>query len=198
MTDTQDRDDQATPQAGVSPADRDEGSPPHPLPVRAPLPEVRESQAMPLLALHRALDHMVADIDRLADAGDLEGLTAGFSALDAFLKAARDVRNHAEDHITTLMPQNKVNLHDQFTLERHTNRNHKWQSEDLLRHLVGDTLVDPETGENVYERLVACVPFTPSLSWRAGALRDHGIDPDEWREATSSRKTVTVKARTDD
>lgn len=192
----QDRDDTADPQpAVVSPADRESGSPPRPLPVRAPLPEPRESQAMPLLALHRALDHMVADIDRLAEAGDLEGLTAGFSALDEFLKAARDVRNHAEDNIADLMPQAKVNLHDQFTLERHTNRNHKWQSEELLRHLVGDTLVDPDTGENVFERLVACVPFTPSLSWRAGALRQAGVDPDEWREVTSSRRTVTVKAR---
>jgi hypothetical protein len=197
MTDIiQDRDDTADPQpAVVSPADRETGPPPRPLPVRAPLPEPRESQAMPLLALHRALDHMVADIDRLAEAGDLDGLTAGFSALDEFLKAARDVRNHAEDHICDLMPGRVVNLHDQFTLERHTNRNHKWQSEELLRHLVGDQLVDPETGENVFDRLVACVPFTPSLSWRAGALRQVGVDPDEWREVTSSRRTVTVKAR---
>jgi hypothetical protein len=179
----------------VSPADREDPLPSSGLPVRAPLPEVRESETMPLLALHRALEHMVTDIDRLADDGDLGGLTAGYQALDAFLKAARDVRNHAEDHIATLMPQDKVNLDDQFTLERHRNRNYRYESVELLRHLVGDQLVDPETGENVYDRLTACLPLTGSLAWRAGALRAHGVDPDQFRETTSSRTTVRVRAR---
>ena len=141
-----------------------------------------------------ALDRMVDDIDTLREAGDLEALADGYAELDRFVKAARDVRNHAEDAIAGLMTGRVVNLDDRITLERHTGTVRKqWQSVELLRHLVGDRLVDVSTGEDVTDRLVACLPLTGSLSWRAGALREHGVDPDDWCESSPGRTTVSVR-----
>jgi hypothetical protein len=176
-------------------------------PIQAPVvsPAAREGvSSLPdapraaLLALHKALNGMVDDIDHLAAEGDIESLAGGYEALGEFVKAARDVTRHAEAAIAELMPQSKMNLGDRYTLERNRSRSYKWDSTELLRHLVGDRLIDPDTGENVYQRLVECLPLTPSLSWRAGALRRHGTDPDAWRETTASRTTVRVRAHRED
>jgi hypothetical protein len=169
------------------------------VPARVPRDIDQVRQRASLTALHRALDHMVADIDRLAESGDLFGLADGYAELDRFLKAARDVRNHAEDHIADLMTQDRVNLGDEITLERHRGRTRKqWQSVELLRHLVGDQLVNAQTGEDVTDRLVACLPLTGSLSWRAGALRENGVDPGDWCDEGPARTTVSVRKREDD
>jgi hypothetical protein len=141
---------------------------------------------------------MVDDIMAMGADGDLEGLAGGYEAFAEFVTEARDVLRFAESAMAELMPQNKVNLGDRYTLERNRSRTYKWDSTELLRHLVGDRLIDPDTGENVYQRLVECLPLTPSLSWRAGALRRHGTDPDAWRETTASRTTVRVRARQED
>jgi len=147
-----------------------------------------------IAVLQAALNQMVNDIDALAEAGDLEALAHGYAELDQFVRAARDVRNHAEDHIARLMPSRVVNLGDEVTLERHQGTvRRQWQSVELLRHLVGGQLVDAATGEDVTDRLVACLPLTGSLGWRAGALRDHGVDPDQWCETSPARPTVSVR-----
>jgi hypothetical protein len=176
--------------ADVTPREQEAPAPRSALPVPADQPVARSAIAV----LQAALNTMVNDIDALAEAGDLEALAHGYAALDQFVRAARDVRNHAEDHIARLMTSKTVNLNDQVTLERHQGTvRRQWQSVELLRHLVGDQLVDAATGEDVTDRLVACLPLTGSLAWRAGALRDHGVDPDQWCEASPARPTVSVR-----
>lgn len=149
-----------------------------------------------LKALHRALETWEQDIDRLAADGDLYALADGYAALDEFLRAARDVRNHAEDHIARLMDQDRVNLDDEITLERHRGRKRReWDWDGLLKALGWDRWVDPESGEYVADTLKQVVSLTASVSPRVGALRDRGIQPDEFCDESPARTTVQVRSR---
>lgn len=76
----------------------------------------------------------------------------------------------------------------------------KWQSDDLVRLLVRRGLDPAGTGEvtaaqveaveRVVAELVACAPFTPSMGWRATALRERGLDPEEFCESAPGRVSV--------
>lgn len=75
-----------------------------------------------------------------------------------------------------------------------------WQSADLLRHVIRHDLTEGTGGEipsdpmalvdHVTATVTACLPVTPSVGWRVTALRDRGVDVDEWCETTPGRKTV--------
>lgn len=150
-------------------------------------------------AMSAALDRMAVLADELAEQGDLPSLAAGLARIREYRKAVADVERHIEDYVAQLMPQDQVNLDDWLTLERRSGKTRRqWQSVELLRHLVGDQLIDARTGECVWDRLVACLPLTGSLSWRAGALREHGVDPGDWCEESAARTTVSVKAADDE
>lgn len=173
-------------------------------PPGATIPAVRDTavhrhrQDASLATLGKALDLLTADATRLAQAGDLQALAGGLARLRKFRRAVSDLERHVEGLAADLMPGKQVNYDDELTLERHRSVSRSgWQSEDLLRRLVGDQVVDPETGENVIGTLLACVPFTASLAWRVGALRERGIQVDEWCEE-KTRTTVTVKVKEDD
>lgn len=146
-----------------------------------------------LTALQEALGDVVRLADDLAEQGDWQSLGVGLAQLRVFRRAVADVERHVEDHTAELMPHDHVDI-DGLVLERRMSKVRRaWQSEELLRRLVGDQLVNPETGENVYRTLVECVPFTGSLGWRTGALRKHGISPDEWCDETPGRATVRAE-----
>lgn len=143
-------------------------------------------------AIATSIDHWTRLADELAEAGDLAALGDGLGRLRGLRQQLTDLERHVEDHAAKLMPGKRVEL-DGVTLERHQGgTSAKWQSEELLRYLVGDQLVDPRTGEDVYPLLVAVLPITPSLGWRKGPLREHGVDPDEWSERKPGRMTVSV------
>jgi len=145
-----------------------------------------------LTPLHEALDSLAFLADSLAESGDIGALGDGLGRLREFRKAVTDLEQHIEDHVARLMDSDRVLL-DGLVMERHHHKDRKgWQSEDLLRHLVGDRLIDPETGENVYADLVACLPLTASLSWRVKALRERGVDVGDWCNEAPGRPTVTV------
>lgn len=149
-------------------------------------------------SLHEQLEAAAAEADRLAEAGDLAALASGLDQIRAFRRAVSDLERHIEGHVADVMPQDHVNLDDEFTLERHRGRTRKqWQSADLLRHLVGDQLVDARTGENVFDLLVSVLPLTGSLGWRVGALRKAGVDPSDWCDEEPARTTVTVRGKSD-
>lgn len=135
---------------------------------------------------------VAADADRLAEAGDVVALGGGLERLRGLLQQFRDLERHIEDHVAKLMDSKE--LHEEgLHLERRQSSNRKaWETEDLLRHLVGDVLVNPETGENVYRTLLDCLPLTRSLGWRVTGLRQHGIDPADWCEETPGRTSVRV------
>lgn len=149
-----------------------------------------------LKSLEQALTRLADQADRLAEDGDVASLGVGLHNFRALRKQVNDLERHIEDHVAKLMDRKVMNLGDELVMERRSGNVRKhWQSVELLRHLVGDQLIDPETGENVFDILVACLPLTGSLPWRAGALREHGTNPDEWAETTPGRTSVQVRIR---
>lgn len=134
------------------------------------------------------------EADQLAEAGDIEALGHGLADLREFRRALTDLERHVETHVADLMQEPQVNLGDDLVLERRKGADRKnWQSVELLRHLVGDQIVDVRTGENVFDLLCAVLPLTGSLGWRTKALRERGVDPDEWAEVRPGRVSVSVQ-----
>ena len=118
-----------------------------------------------------------------------------------------DQERDVERQLADLMDADQVNLDDKVTLERRRGtKRTKWQSDEIVSHLrtvsrfnVDDgTEVDPVTHlEQFVGALKECAPLTPSLSWRAGALRQWGVDPDEYAETEPGRVSVAVKVQED-
>lgn len=92
-----------------------------------------------------------------------------------------------------------------------------WQSEDLLRRLVRETLYDTETGEArfdspsdaadaIIEMLLSCISFTGSLSWKVGTwdkpsesyvggLRSYGIEPEDFCDEGEKPRLAVIPKR---
>lgn len=89
-----------------------------------------------------------------------------------------------------------------WRLERHKGaKRNAWDSAGLFDALIRRANYDAETGEArtdaaARDHLIGlvrdCVPLTSSLGWRAGALRDHGLDPDDWCTKTPGPWRVDV------
>lgn len=136
---------------------------------------------------------------QLAEQGDYQQLLAGYQYLKA-IKADIDVLLRAtEDDITRLLPDKKQFVDGIGTVERRTTSTRKWQSEDLMRDLCRWSLDPDRTGEitlegvsNLLENLKKVLPLTASLGWRVTALKELGIDPDTYGEATYGRQTIQI------
>ena len=46
--------------------------------------------------------------------------------------------------------------------------------------------------EAVVSTVLACAPITPSMKWRVTALRERGIDPDEWCTSKPGRVSLQI------
>jgi len=78
-------------------------------------------------------------------------------------------------------------------------RNRRWDHDELTKHVVSRALderhIDPDTGEVepswvvVTRALRECAGIS---YWRIGALRDRGLDPDEFAETTSEARSVRI------
>jgi hypothetical protein len=165
-----------------------------PLPQPAPTDAVR--------ALREAIAKITDDAKVLAEAGDYEGLIRGLEPLQQIIGDLRIVENDVRNFIADTMPERRVTIPGVGTVERRlkiTRRN--WDSEAILRRLIMQALVDPETGEipnspmeavdKVIVEVKACAPFTGSMAWRTTALRERGFDLDEWCEEHRGGYTVT-------
>lgn len=79
-------------------------------------------------------------------------------------------------------------------------RNRKWDNDEAVKHVVARALderqVNQETGEvepswvAVARALRECAGIS---YWRVGALKERGLDPDEFAETTSEAKAVTIR-----
>jgi len=135
----------------------------------------------------------------LADRGDwaqllnaIEGLRALKGDLDTLLRAC-------EDDAARLLPEKKMVLDGFGVVEARTTSSRKWDSEPLLRDLCRQILDPEQTGEinasaipDLLRVLKAVLPMTASLSWRVTALKEQGIDPEQYSEITYGRKTIQI------
>lgn len=157
--------------------------------------------ADPVQSLRRAILAMSDDAKHLAETGEWEALIRGLEPLQKVLGDLRILERDVKNYIADTMPEPRVTVEGVGTVERKaqiTRRN--WQSEDLLRLLVRRALVDETTGEipsspmeavsRVLDEIQSCVPFTGSTAWRVGALRDRGLDPDDWCDENLNGFTI--------
>ena len=80
--------------------------------------------------------------------------------------------------------------------------NRRWDHDEVVRHLTRVALdqrqVDPETGELLdiptWERVTAALRDCAGISyWKITALKDYGLDPDEFSETTSASLSVRIQ-----
>ena len=154
-------------------------------------------------ALRLALGRADTMRGELAEAGDWESLASGLDQLRVLSKDLSVLVRAVEADVHRLLPERKVEVPGFGVIEKRNGAVRKrWRSDELLSEVVSRSLVDPATGEieddprAVRERLVAAlvaaVPFTGSLGWRVTALRDMGLDPDEWAEITGYTQSVQI------
>lgn len=152
--------------------------------------------------LRAAMLHVDERRIELAEAGDFEALAFGLVALKALLDDLKILTRSIEDNIVGLLPAKRVEVDGLGVLERKRGNARKaWDSEELLGRVIR-LAVDPDgTGElppagEVLERLrstlAAVVPFTGSLGWRVTALRELGLDPDEWCHTEPGRLGLQI------
>lgn len=135
----------------------------------------------------------------LVAAGDWQGLAHGVTQLMDFKKNLSMLIETIETNINEMLPEKKVVLPGVGIIEKRTSSSKKWDSEELLNHIVREFL-DTGTGEitptnvmNLIEALKKVLPLTPSLGWRSTALQEIGFDPKSYSDVTYGRKTISIK-----
>ena len=164
----------------------------------APVPETD-------LAGRLAASIVAADDRRheLAERGDWHALAFVLAELRRLAADLRLLVDTVEQDCYRLLPGKRTEIDGLGVLEKRKGTDRRaWQSTDLLDELLRVAVVDRETGavlddellirQRIHEVLVDAVPFNPSLGWRVTALRDLGIDPDEWCETRPGRESVQV------
>jgi len=153
-------------------------------------------------ALRVAIVRMMDDAAALVQAGDWEALVRGLEPLQQVLGDLRMLEQQVKRGIADTMPERRVTVEGVGTVERKaktTRRN--WDSDELLRKIISGAILDEQTGELpsspmvaadlILQELRAVMPITGSLGWRVTALRERGIDPDEWCEQDRDGYTVS-------
>lgn len=90
----------------------------------------------------------------------------------------------------------------QWRVELATSANRKWDHDETIKHVVARALderqVNEETGEiePSWAAVARAVKECAGIGyWRVGALKQRGLDPDEFAEITSRTPTVRVSDR---
>lgn len=153
----------------------------------------------------------IAELEQLTttiDEGDVETLAQVHLDLAELKHRVTLAARAVEERLADVMPDKRLELPGLPVMERKKGTDRKkWQSGDLLDELLRHAAFDAETGaviddelilrQRIHETLTACVPFTGSLGWRVTALRDLGLDPDEWCETAPGRISVVIHGDTD-
>ena len=158
----------------------------------------------PVAALSAQVEQIREGIEELAEAGDWEALVRGVVPLAAIMKQLRELEAFAKQRTAETMPEKRLTVEGVGTVERRAaTQRRKWDSEELLRKILVQALVDTETGEIkadtpmeaadvVMHEVLECLPVTPSVGWRVTALKARGFDADEWCETTYGAPTIQI------
>lgn len=158
----------------------------------------------PLTAIRIALAGLEDQARAIAERGDYELLAIGYAELTTLKKDLNTVLGILSDLIVDTVPvqvsEKGREYREPFTIEGvgtfevvRRGATRKWDSEELLRKIVRDHIVDRETGEipdeatlaaiqRVVDAIYAAAPFTASMGWRTTALKELGVDIDDYCE----------------
>jgi hypothetical protein len=101
------------------------------------------------------------------------------------------------------MPSDKVELPGLFAERKGGKKRTQWQDRDLASAVVTRYLTDPDTGEvmgedtDAYEAARDVTDLILRLAgvsyWRVTALRDYGINADDYCTSERGRRTVVIR-----
>lgn len=161
--------------------------------IRVPLPERITGGA--LESFNSALLQMDDYRASLAEAGDWESLSHGLANLMEFKKNLAAVIQSIETDIYKLMPDKKTPIEGLGIVEKRRSNTKKWDSERLLHRILDMHISD--NGEldaaSLVETIEKVMPLTPSMGWRVTALKELGIDIDNYCDITWGRQTISIK-----
>ncbi len=153
-----------------------------------------------LRALRRIITELDTERSSLLEAGDLDNLAIGLSAIRTLIGDLRMLADATEANVVELMPARRYEIEGLGTLERRKGTDRKaWEWESLWPLLVRLTLDPDGTGElpdlpttvaSLTSLTQEVIGLTPSKQPRVTALRAMGVDPDDWCDATPGRVTV--------
>ena len=139
--------------------------------------------------------------DTTPEADEIEAFVADLIETRQAIADLRETERQLVDMIHEVSSKRKIET--QYGLVEVTKRrNRKWDHEDLVRHLTRVALdrreMDPETGEIVsrptWEIVTNALVDCAGIGyWRIGALKDYGLDPDEFAEVTSESRSVAIR-----
>lgn len=159
-----------------------------------------------LRELSALLLRLADQADQLAQAEDINALADGLFNLRGFRQEVTDLERHIESRLADVMPADVVNVDDDIVLERR--RGNVRKSADwggIMAALRVATAADEngvllspqERAERYAAALEQVAPLTASVPPRAGAMRDRGLNPDEFTESKPGRVSVSVRVRED-
>lgn len=158
---------------------------------KAQLPSVKSFQQALLIA-----DDMRAE---LVQEGDWLQLCYAVEGLKAIKRDLDTLLRECEEDVANLLPDKKVVVEGFGVVERRTASSRKWDSETLLMDICRRVLDPDGTGEIKVSAVVDLItvlkkmlPITGSLGWRVTALKDAGIDPDNYSDVTYGRKSIQI------
>ncbi len=167
--------------------------------------EIETSAHTPgLMALVDALTQLDQVRADLAKDGNWEALAWGKKNLGEFKKQLATVADNIDADIARLLPSKTVDVDGLGRIEvSRPNKYGDWESDKLLRWLVRRSLVDPETGERremdvdeaadrIYTEVAECMPVRASTQWRTGALKERGVQLDEWCTKSPGKTNVRI------
>jgi hypothetical protein len=144
---------------------------------------------------------LLADTMRaeLVDRGDWLQLCYAIEGLKAIKKDLDILLRSCEEDAANLLPEKKVMVDGFGVVEKRTAQTRKWQSEELLMDVCRQVLDPEQTGEIQPSRVVELIavlkkimPITGSLGWRVTALKEQGIDPDDYSDVSWGRKSIQI------
>lgn len=147
----------------------------------------------------RLVAQQVADLEesftaaRITD--DPEAAFVAWQMLTEAKRALDDTLKQLGHKIGHAIGKEQTVLNGKTVKRRSSIRRTKWDNSALLRSVLDSRLVDPDTGEVTDESPLDRVQHVYPLSGgsaRTTALRDRGIDPDEFSEHEFERFTLQV------
>ena len=136
--------------------------------------------------------------DELAAQGDLDGLALWLAQARHMRRSLGDVERILEDHVAALMPQKRWEHDELGVLERRKGSDRKkWRWDEVLDDAWPLYVAKHEgdMGEAMADMLTTLIPLTGSNGPRVTAMRDLGLDPDEYAEVTPARTTVQIHTK---